>query len=221
MIKRGILLSVPFLILIALLSVYGFLTIAEGVQIPIHFNIKGEVDATADKSTYLLGMPALAFLLTIGFSLLPRLDPRKQNLQKSKGLYYAAWFGALSIITIIHGMLTFTAVTNAAPDMRWIVLVTAFLIIIVGNFMAKSRSNWFLGLRTPWTLTSEHAWIVANRLTGWSMVLTGLMSILSGYWQSPQTGIMTLIIGIIVSALAGAIISFFAWRNDPDKKQAV
>jgi len=160
----------------------------------------------------------LASLLIIGiFVIIPIIDPRRKNVEQSKGLLYAGWFGALTVITLVHGMIVLTAVHNIPPKVSWVIYGVAILLIITGNFMAKSRSSWFLGLRTPWTLSSEHSWLVANRLTGWLMLLTGVVTIMICFTRSEEAGLLTLIIGTLIAALAGIVISYFAWRNDPDR----
>lgn len=213
--KKGILISFLFIAFISAVSLYGFLTIPAGTQIPSHFDINGNVDDTADRNILLIGMPLLAILLSLVFSLIPAIDPRRRNVEHSKGLFYAGWFGALSILALIYCMIVFSAVHKTTPDFRWVLIGASLLIIIIGNYMAKSRSSWFLGLRTPWTLTSEHSWVVANRLCGWLFVLTGVFSIALSFLHTKEASFLILVGGLLLSVLAGIIISFVAWRNDP------
>ncbi len=220
MVKKGLLYSIPSLLILTAISVYGFITIPEGTQISSHFNIDGEVDDTTDRNFLLIGMPVFAVILMLVFAAIPAIDPRRRNVERSRGLYYAGWFGMFGILIMTHAMLVFSAAHNTVPDSRWMLAGVSILLIAIGNFMAKSRSTWFLGLRTPWTLSSEHAWTVANRLAGWLMVLTGIASLGLGIFQNEQTGLLTMIAGAVMSAIAGVVVSFFAWRSDPERVES-
>jgi len=220
MIKKGLLYSIPFLAALYGLSVYGYIMIPEGTQVPSHFDTEGNVNSTIDRNVLLVLFPAIATFLVGIFVLLPIIDPRRQNFAASQGLYFAGWFGALSIQLMVHAMIIISAVHDLKPDVRWALTGSALLLIVIGNFMAKSRSTWFLGLRTPWTLSSEHAWTVANRLTGWLMVLTGIVTLGLAAFREPQSAIVVMTGGAVASALIGVVVSYFAWRSDPDRGAA-
>jgi len=65
------------------------------------------------------------------------------------------------------------------------------LVIVLGNVMGKLRRNFFIGIRTPWTLASERVWYATHRLAGKSMVAAGILS--------------------VGAALAGGVAGFAAW----------
>jgi len=215
MIRKGLLFSAPILAVICAIAIYGWIKIEPGQLVPSHFNIEGEADRLMPKEQLLVMFLALPALLTAMFAFLPQIMPRRANLDKSGGLYLSAWIGVLLVLAASEFTLVRTAVTGASPSVAFITVPVALLIIVVGNFMAKTRSNWLAGVRTPWTMSSEHAWKAANRTSGWLFVLVGAASLLTTGFIDAKLGVQVLVAGVVVSGVAGVVASYFAWRNDP------
>src|SRR5262249_32769783 len=98
-----------------------------------------------------------------------------------------------------------------------VVTMTGVLLVVIGNFMGKIRPNWFVGIRTPWTLSSKVSWDRTHRLGGWLFIVGGIAMIASVAAPS------SLRIGICASvpfAIVGIcfVYSYFLWRADPDKQ---
>ncbi len=220
MIKKGLLYSAPVLALIAALTAYGWFVIEPGDLMPVHFNIDGEADGYMQKEKYLLLHAGLAFGLTAFFAFLPLISPRRDNLYKSAAFYLSGWVGVLIILAGVEAVVLHAALTGASPSMKVVSLPVAALLIVIGNFMAKTRSNWIAGVRTMWTLSSEHAWKAANRTTGWLFVLAGLASIAATFFITEKTGLIVLLAGALTAGFAGVIVSYFAWRADPERHGA-
>ena len=93
------------------------------------------------------------------------------------------------------------------------------LLVVIGSVMGKIRPNWFVGVRTPWTLTSKRSWLKTHRLGGWLFMIWGLIQIPVGLLL-PGARIFTLVAALAVIATL-LIYSYVVWRNDPDKLPAV
>lgn len=211
------------IILIAVMvgvSAYGWANIPEDMMIARHWGLNGEVDGFSPRNHVLIGMPLLGAILAVFFAMVPRIDPRAANVERSRGLLFAGWLGSLALLTVMHAAIIFPAANGEAdPGLPGLTLyAVSLLIIIIGNFTAKSRSNFFLGVRTPWTLSSEHAWIAANRTAGWLFVLTGFLAAATGIIYDYATGFKLLTVGVISAALVSVAVSYFAWRADPDRQ---
>ena len=216
MIKTGLIWSFLLIAVMAGISVYGWQVIPDGEMIARHWDIQGNANGFSSKNTVLFGQPLLALGLTLLLAIMPLVDPRKANLLKSSTFYLVAWIGSVGLLTFVHGSIIFGAATGAEPNIGLIFGFLGVFFIILGNYMAKSKSNWFAGIRTPWTLSSEHAWSVANRTAGYLFVLTGLATILSVFFASPQVTIFLFVGGTLLAALVSVVVSYFAWKNDPE-----
>ena len=209
------------IIILAMMSVsiYGTYVISADTLLPIHWSIRGEADHYVARDTALILMPVMGVILSMLFIAIPFIDPRKENVRRNVGLYYVSWFGPLCVILITHVAIVLSAAKAVELSPYTVLVPTCFLVIVLGNYMTKSRSSWFIGLRTPWSLMSERAWIAANRVAGRLFVITGLFASVAAVSINIQWGFSILTIGLPISALIGVAISYEVWRQDPDRAQ--
>lgn len=220
MVKAGLGATAVALAVMIGFSVYGFTAIPEDAMIPRHWGLDGQPDAWAPRDHVLVGMPLLVAVLSIVFVLIPAIDPRRRNLERSRGLYLSGWVGASALLALVHALVVVSAARGGELDPAAVLYGVAALIVIIGNYLAKSRSSWFIGVRTPWSLSSEHAWKAANTTTGWLFVLTGLSAAATAFWRGAENAFPVLAVGVGVAALAGVAASYFAWRRDPERHGA-
>jgi uncharacterized membrane protein len=156
-------------------------------EVPLHWNGAGEIDRVGSKQEALIPMIVIAgsLLLVNGiFWLLPWLDPKK-NVEKFRPtLNRLQWIisGFLVFITLI----VFSAMMGHDEWMMRLLPSSIFLFfLLIGNYFGKLRPNYFIGLRTPWTLESEDNWIKTHRLTGKIWVIASaimfLLSLFTGF----------------------------------------
>jgi uncharacterized membrane protein len=221
MMRTAWLLSFVAIAAMIAISVYGASAIPEGAMVARHWNFAGEVDGYSPRNHVLIAMPALAAVVSIICGAVPYIDPRKRNIDASKGLLIVSWIGVLAVLAVTHGWVIFTAAHGDSESPPHLILyAVSALLIVIGNFVAKSRSNFFLGVRTPWTLSSEHAWAVANRAGGWMLVLTGSAAAAAGYFLDLRTGMLALVAGTVAAAVVSVAVSYFAWRSDKERQRA-
>jgi uncharacterized membrane protein len=215
-------LTVSFGLIIAMMgfSYYGYQNIAADAMIARHWDLSGQPNGYSPRNHILVGLPILAIAISALFYFLPKIDPRAQNVRQSIGLLYAGWIGSLLILALTHAAIIMQAIKGGdlLPMPNATLYGVSLLLVVVGNFTAKSRSNFFLGVRTPWTLSSEHAWVQANRITGWLFVLTGIASAGATFADNAALGIKVLLAGSLTAALVGVIVSYVAWKNDPERR---
>ncbi len=140
------------------------------------------------------------------------------NLEKSKLAYLAGWIGTLTLLTVVHLLTIYTALGGDAPVANIIFGMIGILFAVLGNYVAKSRSNWAVGLRTRWTLSSEHAWIIGNRYLGRGMLITGILMMFAAMITNMPVLIILSLAGVSGSAIVATIASYYAWKNDPEAK---
>lgn len=90
------------------------------------------------------------------------------------------------------------------------------LLVAIGSVLGKVRPNWFVGIRTPWTLSSKLAWTKTQRLGGWLLIAEGLIvmatGLLGGAWALGAS-----LVAMVVGASWTVVYSYLVWRADPDK----
>lgn len=187
-------------------------------SIPVHFGIDGQPDRYGSKWEGLLIMPGVVALIGLIMAVVPMIDPRSGNLARSSGFYYAVWYGELAVMSVAHAGLIMAAMGLVVNVGQILFIVVGGLFVLMGNYMGKSRPNWFAGFRTPWTLSSDYSWQKTHRITGWMFMLTGAATIAAGLLVSTMAAALIMIGGTLVSALAGTWLSYTYWKNDPERK---
>ena len=179
---------------------------------PTHWNAAGEVDdytAKAIGAPLIVGIPVFSFLI---FKLIPVISPRGFRTESFTGT-----LNILMVATVVFGSVIGVGAIRAARDTsidisNFVFVAVGLLFIVLGNFLGKVRKNFFLGIRTPWTLASDEVWAKTHRLGGWCFVIAGLVMAVMGVLV-PASG-MEWVIGIVVIiALIPVVYSFFAYRK--------
>jgi uncharacterized membrane protein len=92
-------------------------------------------------------------------------------------------------------------------------LAVGVMFLVIGNYLPVLRSNWFVGVRTPWTLSSEESWRRTHRLAGRLFMLSGaavvLITVVDSHW-----GITAILATCVGSAAISIVYSYVVWRRD-------
>lgn len=226
MIRTGLIVSAIAIAIMAGVSLWtGARLPAE--NIPVHWNASGVADRFADKNEALFViwlMPTISAFGALLFALLPQVEPMRENLFKSRKAYNAVWIATMILLLAVHGGVAAMMVQvdgSTVPADEFVRLVfagTGLLYVIIGNYLPKTRQNWFLGIRTPWTLSSEYTWEKTHRLAGRLFLIVGITCIISAFVLNGITIVFVMTGGAIGAALISVVYSFLVYRNAPDKR---
>ncbi|MGN0416389.1 SdpI family protein [Anaerostipes faecalis] len=167
-------------------------------KIPTHWNIYGEIDHYGSKFTIFME-PALIFILWMFMDILRKADPKRKNYQKFEKEYEHF---KLVICLLMFALQIFTiAVTFGVPIKIDVVLpfIIGFLLAYVGNMMPKIKFNYFMGIKTPWTLNSEEVWFRTHRFAGKLWFIGGILAALSSFLPGIGKMIVFTLIILIIS----------------------
>lgn len=179
-------------------------------RVPLHWNINGEVDNWGDKSTGVWLMPFIGLGTYIMFLLLPLMDPFKKNYETFAKTYHL-FKNLLLIFFFVLYLITMAASIGWEVRIEiWIPTIIGVMFMIMGNYFGKLKNNWFMGIRTPWTLSSPEIWDKTHRLGGKLFMLAGLIFIVTPWWE--QTRMLSLYF-IPVIVLVPIIYSFVLFKK--------
>ncbi len=190
--------------------------------VPVHWTLSGRVNGTMEKPWGAL-LPALLMTgLWLGLVILPAISPRGFRMENFLGTWQ------LLIVLILAFMLfaeitAFLKASGAHLSLDHLIpAAIGILLIGFGNFMGKLRKNFFVGIRTPWTLANDTVWYKTHRLGAWIFVAGGLLFIGQGIWRGP-VAIQILTIAVIV--VVPVVYSYWISRSidpptDPEDSQA-
>lgn len=183
-------------------------------QVPFHWNIDGEADRYTSLLFALLMYPGIMLGLLLLIHSFKFLEPRKENLAAStaaKGWIALGVVALLSVITLATIAISFG---YQVPMVRVIIFTVMIMLVIVGNFLSKTKSNFFIGIRTPWTLSSEDNWRRTHRLGGRLFMLAGIIGIpFSLILSQEQLSYLTIAV-VIPAALIPCTYSWYIWYRE-------
>ena len=150
-------LALIILLLAFLLAGYAYTQIP-GNKVASHWNARGEVDAYMDKFWGVFLFPMMAVPLYLFFLVIPKIDPLKKNIQKFR--YYYDLFIVIFLLFFLYIQgLTIAWNLGMSYDMNLAILpAIAALFYYLSILMKKAERNWFIGIRTPWTLSDDVVW---------------------------------------------------------------
>jgi uncharacterized membrane protein len=222
MIAKGLIASAIFIAVMAGLSAWGWLATPTGAEFPVHWNAAGEPDRYGGKLEAFALLPGLAIVMSAIFAAAPLIDPRGRNLAQSGSVLLTVWIGTLGVLAAGQAALTLVAVGVIAPEgqlaPRLVLLSVCALLVVLGNALGKARPNWFVGVRTPWTLSSDKAWDVTHRWAGRGFVASGLLGGAAIALAPVPAGLTVFFALIAVTAVGSIALSFLVWRSDPDRE---
>ncbi|MBT8089315.1 MAG: SdpI family protein [Gammaproteobacteria bacterium] len=179
-------------------------------QIPTHWNFEGEVDDYTPKPWGVMIMPLTAVLVFVIMKLIPVISPKGFRTDQFRGvvnIFTVTLVGFMSAI----GLLVLLAASGRSVHINEMVFAgVGLLFIVLGNYLGKVRKNFFIGIRTPWTLASDEVWNRTHRLGGWIFVLIGFFMFLNAFIRFPEGW---LIGSIVIVALIPIVYSYVLYRK--------
>ncbi|MCF6291928.1 MAG: SdpI family protein [Robiginitomaculum sp.] len=229
MIFKGLLVSLIMIGIMLALSIWAMGQLPAGEQFATHWDANGVANGFSGRATVLWMMPGMTIGIALLLAIVPQLDPRKRNLLRSSMAYLVIWVGTLLVLAFAHFMMVLNAtgtinmadVGNGPGMIKALTIILGGFFAAIGAVMGKIRPNWFMGIRTPWTLSSDLSWDKTHRLTGWLFLATGLLSIISAFIMPPNIAMGILITGSLATLLIAVIYSWYVWKNDPVRETLV
>ena len=185
-------------------------------RMPTHWNMHGEVDGYGGRFAGLLLVPLLAVGLYFLLLFIPRLDPAYQNYAQFAGTYLALRLATLLFLAAIFGGMVLAALGYRIQILTVVAWSMAGLFALLGAVMKRLKPNWMVGVRTPWTLSSELSWNKTHRLATWLFYLIAALMVVWG--ALPNTAMFVITMASLgVSVLALVVYSYRVYCDDPNR----
>lgn len=168
------------IILSFILSIYFYPHVPE--QMATHWNSQGEVDGYMSKLWGLFFMPAVITGLTVMFLMIPRIDPKKENIEKFRKYYDRFIIIFILFMVAVHLQILLWNIGIRINPNTVLPAGIGLLFYYTGSLMENAERNWFIGIRTPWTLSSDRVWRKTNRIGGKLFRLAGITTTLGSFF---------------------------------------
>ncbi len=211
--------SLILLVINVIVMLYFALELPADVRVPIHWNAQGEIDGW----TSLLGAVAFhaggALLLFLLMYLMPYYSPwYKKYEERMERVIPSITSILILFFTVIGGYAMLLArKPDATGNPNMVLILIGFLFILLGNILPKVPKNFFIGIKTPWTLSNDEVWQKTHRLGGVLFVLSGFIMILKGLILTGnrdfQTATTVFAMAIVLYPLLHSFILYRGTKN--------
>jgi len=155
-------------------------------RIPTHWNLRGEADGFGAKSwAAFLGPLVMAGLILL-FRILPWLSPRSFALDGFRPTYLYVGLVLVLLAGYIHGIALWSSLEEGVDLRRALFGGLCLGFALLGNVLGKVERNFYVGIRTPWTLASERVWYATHRVAAWTFAVGGVVGfclVVAGGWM--------------------------------------
>jgi uncharacterized membrane protein len=209
--------AVGLLVLSLVLGVYFYQHFP--AQVPLHWNWRGQVDSYSSAAWGAFLLPGVMLALYILFLVLPKIDPRRERYM-SFTTAYTDLRDLLLLLFFAIFWLTGLAGLGYSINIGWAIPVMIGLFFMaLGSLLQKVKMNWFMGIRTPWTLSSEEVWGKTHKLAGPIFAVSGLLLIVSAWTTLFIVKISLFILAIVLIVLGLPLYSYLIFRTKQIKKK--
>jgi uncharacterized membrane protein len=188
-------------------AVYSYRLLPE--TIPIHWNASGTIDGYGSRSTILM-WPFLALLPVIFLVALPWLSPKNFTIDS----FRATFNNIMVVVSVMMGYLSAVIIyTTLNPQWDMIKPMFAGIMLftgLMGNLMGKVQRNFFVGIRTPWTLASDKVWVATHRLGARLMFGAGILGALLVIAGAPPVPVL---VAFMIAILYPVLYSLLLYKK--------
>ncbi|HQE65642.1 MAG TPA: SdpI family protein [Bacillota bacterium] len=190
--------ELPIILIIIMMfaaSIYFYPQLPD--KIPTHWNFKGEIDGYSGKLSGAFLMPVMNTIMYGLFIFMPAIDPKKENykLFESTYIYFRYLFHIFFLG--IHGLIIAAALGYNVDTGRLVTLAVSLLLMLMGNVMGRLKHNYFVGIKTPWTLADEEVWRKTHRLGAILWTAGGLMGVIMSLLRQSMGWVFIAVIAVM------------------------
>lgn len=203
--KESVISVIISILLFALVNLLFYKKMPE--TLPTHWGFNNKIDGYSSKFTTLITTPLLLIFLNIFSCFMLDNDPKNKDKNNFIITIGKATIPLVMLITFVISV--FYGLGKKINVMVIISIFVGFLLILIGNYLPKTKRNYTVGIKLPWTLNSDENWNKTHRLAGYFFILGGIFFLLTPFIGNEYLIFLTfMIIGIIP-----AIYSFYLYKN--------
>lgn len=178
--------------------------------VPMHWDIQGHVNGWGPKWWLFLTGPGAMLFMVLMFSALPWLSPKKFEVDSFCATYLYIMVALVALLAYAHLLILFSALGVVVDVSRALEGGVCLLIALLGNVLGKVRRNFFIGIRTPWTIANEQVWNATHRFAAKTFVAGGLLGLILVILRA---SLWLPVAAILVAALAPVFYSLILYKR--------
>ncbi|WP_224450502.1 SdpI family protein [Haloprofundus salilacus] len=180
-------------------------------QLVIHWNAAGQPDGTMAKTPALALIPVLSAALLVLFAVIPRIGPLRENITSFRPVY--DWFVVVftAFMATLHGGILAFNLGYEFDFTLFVLAAVALLFYYAGILLSRAKRNWFIGIRTPWTLSSDEVWDQTHELGSRLFKLTAVIALIGLLFG--EYAVYFLIIPALLTAGVTLVYSYYLYEQ--------
>ena len=209
--RNTIILSILLIIIATVASTLVYNQLPE--QVASHWNDANQVNGYISRFWGAFLMPVITVGILVLFLVIPLIDPLKANIAEFRGVFNAFIAMMIAFMVYMHGLtlawnLGYNKFNMGAAMLPGLGLIFLF----AGVMMRKAKRNFFIGIRTPWTLSSDYVWNETHRIGSILFIISGLLALLGAFF--PLYAFWLLLIPLFASVIFLFVYSYVLYRRE-------
>ncbi|PWB38997.1 MAG: hypothetical protein C3F02_01145 [Parcubacteria group bacterium] len=181
-------------------------------KVVTHWGINGEANGWSSKNFQVIFFPSLLIFMWLLFKFLPHIDPLAKGYKEFKFPYLVIQLCILSLLSVIYIISNLVNVGYNISIGWTVTTLIGLMFIFMGLYLPQIKPNWFVGIRTPWTISSPYVWAKTHKFGAKMFIIAGLLFILTPYYPDSWT-VYTFILAMAL-ILSTIVYSYFAHRSE-------
>ena len=178
-----------------------------------HWNIQGQPNGYSSREFGAFGLPAIMLIAYFLFLFLPIIDPHRNRYAEFGKAYHLIKFAIIALLGFLYFVMSFANLGYPVAVEKIVPIALGILYIVIGISLSGIKKNFFFGIRTPWTLSSENVWNKTHKLGGTLFTVAGILIILSCL-LTPLISFIVLIGATILAAIISVLYSYALYRKE-------
>ena len=180
-------------------------------MIPAHWNAQGEIDGYMDKFWGLFLLPMISFGLFVLFVFIPKFEPRKKNLEDFKDYYQGIILVTIGFLFYIFILSILSAFGYRFNMVQMMSPAFAALFYYIGVALEKVKSNFFVGIRTPWTISDETVWEKTHKVGGKLFKASAIITFFGVFFK--EIAFLLMIVPILAVSVFAVVYSYVEYKK--------
>jgi uncharacterized membrane protein len=192
---------------------------------PSAWDITGRIHGPSPRFFEAASLPLVIGLFLLAIRWVPIVDPKQHSYSKFRVTFEQMVIGVATFLLVIHLSITASVLGYLLSVGTIFLIAFGLLLIVIGNLLPRTRPNWFIGIRTPWTLSDDRVWERTHRIAGYAFVTLGVVYSLVGIlgaekaprhsgqvWPTMTGRVFNLTMLFAATVLVLVIYSYVDWR---------
>ena len=183
-------------------------------QIPSHWNLAGEVDSTMSKTWGAFMMPLIMLGLYGVFRVIPALSPKGYGIEAANSGFVGIRVAVFSLFALLNVLILLAALGVPIAMGSAVSMAVGGLLAVLGWFLDRLPRNFYVGIRTPWTIVDEDNWTLTHRLGKWLFMAAGFVMVVGGIMRA---NVFVIVAAALAAGLVPMVYSYLIYRQGPGK----